>query len=397
MKRLAVITSLLICLITSVAAGEALRFSVITCMPGSEIYELEGHAGIRVQQIDTVTGAVMSDVVVDWGNFDFTAPNFVYRFVKGETDYSIGARPTPYFMSVYASQGRKVYEQPLSLTDTQKLRLMAILNENFQPENRIYRYNYVKDNCATRIVEVIEKAANDSIALTDSQLPAQTFREAMTYYHANYPWYQFGINLALGAPLDNKIDDRKMMFSPEALHRMLMGAEFKDGGDVTTPSVLLVNSPSESAVLPATPPYLTPMAVSLAVLAVTLIVAYRDVRRKRPTRLFYSLLYGIYGILGLILTFLIFISVHEATSPNWLYLWINPLCLIAAAGVWVKKAKKLVFCYQIVNFVLLIILLVIFMAGVQQPDAAFYPLILADMIASSAYIYICICSRKTIS
>ena len=365
-------------------------------MPGSEIYELEGHAGIRVQQVDTVTGAVMSDVVVDWGNFDFNAPNFVYRFVKGETDYSIGARPTPYFMSVYASQGRKVYEQPLNLTDTQKLRLMAILNENFQPENRIYRYNYVKDNCATRIVEVIEKAANDSIALTDSQLPAQTFREAMTYYHANYPWYQFGINLALGAPLDNKIDDRKMMFSPEALHRMLMGAEFKDGGDVTTPSVLLVNSPSESAVLPATPPYLTPMAVSLAVLAVTLIVAYRDVRRKRPTRLFYSLLYGIYGILGLILTFLIFISVHEATSPNWLYLWINPLCLIAAAGVWVKKAKKLVFCYQIVNFVLLIILLVIFMAGVQQPDAAFYPLILADMIASSAYIYICICSRKTI-
>ncbi|MDE6582722.1 MAG: DUF4105 domain-containing protein, partial [Duncaniella sp.] len=110
-------------------------------MPGSEIYELEGHAGIRIQQIDTVTGAVMADNVVDWGNFDFTAPNFVYRFVKGETDYSVGVRPTPYFLGAYAAQGRTVYDQPLILNDLQKARLMEILNENFLPENRIYRYN----------------------------------------------------------------------------------------------------------------------------------------------------------------------------------------------------------------------------------------------------------------
>ncbi|MDE6484133.1 MAG: DUF4105 domain-containing protein [Duncaniella sp.] len=366
-------------------------------MPGSEIYELEGHAGIRVQRIDTVTGAILADNVVDWGNFDFSAPNFVYRFVKGETDYSVDARPTPYFLGAYAYQKRKVYEQPLNLNDAQKRRLIEVLNDNFSPEARIYRYNYIKDNCATRIVNVIEKAVEDTLTLSSSRLPASTFREAMSYYHRNYPWYQFGINLALGSSLDKKIDDRLMMFSPEALRRMLEGATYSGGGEVISGTSVAVDSPVATAILPATPWYLTPMAVAFAVLIITLIITVHDIKRKNISRWYYSLLYSVFGILGLVLTFLIFISVHEATSPNWLYLWLNPLCFVASAGIWVKKAKKLVFCYQIVNFVLLIALLVIFFTGVQKPDPAFYPLVSADIIASSAYIYISLCSRKTIS
>ncbi|MDE6415908.1 MAG: DUF4105 domain-containing protein [Duncaniella sp.] len=396
MKRITLL-AVLLAVLAVMKAEDGLRFSVITCMPGSEIYELEGHAGIRIKQIDTVTGAVMADNVVDWGNFDFTAPNFVYRFVKGETDYSVGARPTPYFLGAYAAQGRKVYEQPLILNDLQKARLMEILNENFLPENRIYRYNYVKDNCATRIVDVIEKAAGDSIILSPSQLPARSYRDAMKYYHANYPWYQFGINLALGAPLDGKIDDRKLMFSPEALRRMLENSRYHNGAEVVSDTAIAVDSSAATAILHATPWYLTPMAASILILVIAIAFAVTDLRHWRITRWYYSVLYSLFGVLGLILTFLIFVSVHEATSPNWLYLWLNPLCFIAAAGVWVKKAKKLVFCYQIVNFVLLIALLVIFITGVQQPDAAFYPLVLADMTASSAYIYISLCSRKTIS
>lgn len=397
MKRIAILTVLLINILIVIKAEEELKFSVITCMPGSEIYELEGHSGIRVQCIDTVSGRIIADNVVDWGNFDFTAPNFVYRFVKGETDYSVGARPTPYFLNAYASQGRKVYEQPLVLDEAQRRDLMKILNENFLPQNRVYRYNYVKDNCATRIVEVIENASADSIILSGSQLSASTYRQAMSHYHKNYPWYQFGINLALGAPLDRKISDRMMMFSPEALRHMLEGAEYAGGGEVVSSTRLIIDSQSPSATLPATPWYLTPMAVAVATLLLTLIISICDIMRRKISRWYYSLLYSVYGILGLILSFLIFVSVHEATSPNWLYLWLNPLCFVAAVGVWVKKAKNLVFCYQIVNFVFLIALIIIFMTGVQKPDAAFYPLILADMIASSVYIYIYLCSRKIIS
>ena len=130
--------------------------SLITCAPGSEVYELCGHEALRVrgvykgQQIDTAW---------NYGVFDFNAPNFIYRFVKGETDYMLAGYPFEYFMPEYIDTGRKVIEQDLNLTDEQAVRLYEMLLEEGKPENRTYRYNYVRDNCATRIVDRIDSVA----------------------------------------------------------------------------------------------------------------------------------------------------------------------------------------------------------------------------------------------
>ena len=35
-------------------------------------------------------------------------------------------------------------------TEEEKERLIALLTENYRPENRVYRYNFFYDNCATR-------------------------------------------------------------------------------------------------------------------------------------------------------------------------------------------------------------------------------------------------------
>ena len=64
--------------------------SLITCHAGPEIYELEGHSGVRI-----ATPAY--DYVLNYGLFDFNAPGFVYRFVKGETDYMLSSCPFAFF------------------------------------------------------------------------------------------------------------------------------------------------------------------------------------------------------------------------------------------------------------------------------------------------------------
>ena len=46
--------------------------------------------------------------------------------------------------------GRDVWQQTLNLTEEEKERLIALLTENYRPENRVYRYNFFYDNCATR-------------------------------------------------------------------------------------------------------------------------------------------------------------------------------------------------------------------------------------------------------
>ena len=61
-----------------------IRVSLVTLYPGSEVYEVYGHTELRVQDS-------YGDFFFNYGLFDFNSPGFVYRFVKGETDYLCGA------------------------------------------------------------------------------------------------------------------------------------------------------------------------------------------------------------------------------------------------------------------------------------------------------------------
>lgn len=89
---------------------------------------------------------------------------------------------------------------------------------------------------------------------------------------------------------------------------------------------------------------------------------------------------------GLLLTFLIFVSVHEATSPNFLFIWLNPFCIIPVIFIWLKNGYKVVFCYQIINFAAVFIGLACWWWLPQSANAAFLPLVLGDLMRAGSYI-----------
>lgn len=371
----------------SAQTDDAPRFSLVTCAPGSEIYQLEGHEALRVR----MGGGI--DLAVNWGLFDFHSPNFIYRFVKGETDYMAGAYPFAIFLEEYAEEGRRVVEQEINLTPPQASRLLALVEENLLAENRIYRYNYVKDNCATRPFELIERAAGVPIVFTDADSAATdaTFRSEMTRYHRNYPWYQFGIDIALGAGIDYRITPRERIFAPVELERALEKACFlmPDGQKipVVADTSILLPGPAKGVAEEPTPLLLTPTAAGWYLLILTITVSVIDLRRRRLSRWFDSVIFGIQFLAGCLLTFLIFISVHEATSPNWLYLWLNPLCVVPAIGVWIKSWKRVVYWYQICNFAALTVLLSAHSILGQALNGAFPLFILCALIRSAIDIY----------
>lgn len=367
--------------------------SLVTAAPGSEIYQLEGHSALRLRR----PGGY--DLAVNWGVFDFKAPNFVWRFVKGETDYMAAAYPFRYFIEEYAREGRALTEQRLLLDSVQAARVEALVMENLMPENVTYRYNYVKDNCATRPLGIVEAALGapvviDSayVAKVEAELPGATFRSEMTRYHRAYPWYQFGIDVALGAGIDRPVTVRELAFAPVFLSDMLAHMYVKGADGSLRPLAgapeIILPGREGGAVLPPTPAWRTPLAIALVVLVLTLAVSVADVRRRRLSRWFDSLLYGVYFLAGCLLTFLIFVSVHEATSPNWLYLWLNPFCLIAAVGVWIKSWRRVVYCYQICNFAALILLLAGHHYFGQALNPAFPILIACDLMRSATCIYV---------
>lgn len=360
--------------------SDSLRVSLLTAYPGADIYQLEGHTALRIRHPQR------GDYVVNWGLFDFDSPGFVYRFVKGETDYLAGATSTDRFLYVYRREGRRVDETELKLTPEQTQRLLDLIDINLMPENRVYRYNYVLDNCATRPLAMIERALGDTIPLGRTGLPDEavgSFRDAMRHYHAGYPWYQFGIDLALGSGIDRHITHRELSFSPMALKEMI--ADSPVGGSTVT----LLPGVGETAVLPPTPFLQSPVFFAILVLLAALVCTRGQLSRRawvKFPRIFDTVFYTLLGLNGCVTAFLVFISVHEATLPNWLLLFTNPLCFLGAICVWSKRLGGLLFCYQCINFALLIALMIVLALGIQATHTAVVLLVVADAVRSFAYI-----------
>lgn len=361
---------------------DSITVSLITYYPGSMEYELYGHAGIKV------SFANGQGIFYNYGIFDFNSPNFVYRFIKGETDYMVKGYSTEYMLRGY--DRRKVVEQVLNLSQEQALQAYQYLVNNALPWNATYRYNYVLDNCSTRPRDIIEMATGGTLEYPEMK-DTTTFRQMMHKYNANYSWSQFGIDIALGTGLDRIVTYREQMFVPMVLMDACAGATFISNGErvpLVKSTKILNDGSNDGDILPPTKWWVSPICVFTVLLIVVIVFTWRDLRREKVKRWFDSVLYGLMTLYGLLLFFLIFISTHEATSPNWNGVWINPFYIIPAVLIWIKSAKKLLYCYHFVNFAVLIALLAVWYWIPQELNVASIPLMLCPIVRSVNYIII---------
>lgn len=206
----------------AIASGnDSIRLSLLTCAPGEEIYSLFGHTAIRYE--DPANGI---DAVFNYGLFSFNTPNFILRFSLGETDYQLGATDYARFAAEYAFDGRSVWQQTLNLSKEEKAELIRLLQENYLPENRVYRYNFFYDNCATRPRDKIEESIDGKVIYpAEPQDGSLSFRDIVHQYCKGHPWARFGIDLCIGSEADRPITQRQMMFAPFYLMDAFAGAQ----------------------------------------------------------------------------------------------------------------------------------------------------------------------------
>ncbi|MDE5772969.1 MAG: DUF4105 domain-containing protein, partial [Muribaculaceae bacterium] len=367
---------------TELAVTPQLTASLVTCYPGPEVYELCGHEAIRIRGIDDKGLPV--DSVWNYGVFDFNSPNFIYRFVKGETDYMVLGYPFDWFLPEYRQRGSKVIEQDLNLSQQEVQRLRSLLQTNSLPQNRIYRYNYVRDNCSTRIVAMVDSAAQrDIIYPTNPVYPS--FRDVMRHYHKGYPWYQFGIDLALGSGIDLPISSREETFVPMLLNEKAADAHFA-GNTPLVSQTRVLNQGSEDARLPDTSIFLSPLAAAIYILIISSIISIYNWRRHCLSRWWYTVFYAILGLAGCVIWFLVFISSHFATSPNILAIWLNPLQLVIPICIWWRKARPAVTAMIYINILLATLLLLVWPFQPQSANLAFFPIMAADIVLALGYI-----------
>ena len=191
---------------------DSVRISLLTCSPGEELYSLFGHTAIRYEEPKRGI-----DVVFNYGLFSFRTPNFALRFALGETDYMLGAEDYDSFISEYMMSNRSVWQQTLNLTREEKTKLIGLLEENYRPENRMYRYNFFYDNCATRPRDKIRESIDGTVVYPDLEQEPVSFRDIVYRFTKGHSWARFGFNLCLGVEADQPVTNEQMMFVPEYL------------------------------------------------------------------------------------------------------------------------------------------------------------------------------------
>jgi hypothetical protein len=101
-----------------------------------------------------------TDLAYNWGEFDFAQPNFLGRFLTGDTKYSMRAYDAPAFAEAYARRfNRAVYVQELAVAPGAARALADSLRAFDTEARRYYRYDYYNDNCSTRVRDALDFAA----------------------------------------------------------------------------------------------------------------------------------------------------------------------------------------------------------------------------------------------
>ena len=361
---------------------DSVRVSLVTFYPGSEPHNIWGHSEIRVHQ-----GPV--DLYFNYGVFDFQAPAFMWRFMMGETDYM--CQPVPRFYATVGMEERRMVEQELNLTQDRAIAVRDFLWNNAQPENRTYRYKFLSDNCSTRPRDILEMAAGEGLRYPAMSDTTVTYRDILAHYCRNYAWERFGIDLVLGWDVDTVLDQRATMFIPMLLMDAVAGATIQTDS-VAIPFVKATTVPidksTEGNVRPPTPWYLSPMAFTLLVLVLTLLVSGRDWRRRDVSRWFDTILFTAGGLAGCILFFLIFFSTHEATSPNINILWLHPLLLLLAVLPWFRKTKPAARYLHAINALIVALLMLAWPWQPQVGNLAFFPLMTALVTRSLTNVWL---------
>ena len=393
MKRfflsLIILASSLLSAKAQIIFSDSTEISLLTCDMGADSYERFGHTGVRIN--DLKSG---QDIVFHWGVYDFSEPFFVLKFIKGITDYQIGACYTSDFIGQYRRRGLGMSEQKLDLDSRQRAQAIAAILDNYRPENRRYRYSYFFDNCATRPFDVINAATGNAIVYDTTWIAPVTLRDLLQEKTSTNNWLDFGISLAVASRSDRRASFREQMFLPDYLARAYDNATI-DGHKLVKgePVGLLVTTPEVKALIDDQPTLLSPnvvFSVLFFVMAAMVVMAWRKKSRgwQLAVTATSSLMLAATGITGCIIWFLNFFSLHPAVDQNVNCLWLLPTNVVFAAIIWQKSTKKVNRIYFFIIFALIIAYAVVNFGWIHQYfNPAFVPLFGAIIVMCGHHIF----------
>jgi hypothetical protein len=324
--------------------GNFLTLKIAVMGPGDELYFWWGHIGLVIE--DALTG---ENRFYDYGVFDFNADNFFVNFAMGRVLYYCAVSPNAEFnYRVYRMTNRDITLYTLDLPPLARYKIMRAAEINVRPENKYYFYHHFRDNCVTRVLELLDLGLDGDFKKTFIDAPGRfTLRQHVRRHTWFNPFFDWMLGFLMGKGIDEPSTVWQDMFLPsEAGNQIANFTYIDDQGHERklVKSVEILNRAEGRPAVLDVPRRQWPreLVVGLFLAAVAggifLLGRRKPLLSQRLIGIFQALLGLFFGGAGSLLFFMTFFTNHDYTWHNINILYINPL-LLAAIPLGISLAR----------------------------------------------------------
>jgi hypothetical protein len=314
------------------SVSSEITVTVITFGPGEEVWERFGHNALWIH--DSQRG---TDIAWNWGLFDFAQPDFLQRFLSGDTKYWMAGEDAYRMIAAYHEMGRTITLQRLGLTQQQAAALRDFVQWNSLDQNKYYRYDYFRDNCSTRLRDAIDRVLDGALQrATDTVTTTLSYRgESVRLTDGLLP-VQLGIDVALGRPADRPLTEWQSFFIPMRMRDALRSLTIPSADGTPVPLVIdqrtIPPTSGPSVTVPKEPPSLVLRYLLLGMLLAVLAFVLRVLGRTNRGALWGLVLLGMLwsllcGVIGVLLVYMWGFTRHVFWGWNENLLLLSPLSL----------------------------------------------------------------------
>jgi len=348
---------------------EHLRLSLITCTTGREITEWAGHSAIRL--IDSTKTDESRDLIYNFGIFSFDEHEFPGRFILDDIDVVLEVAPFSFFMRAYGGEDRGMTETVLLLNDSEKNSIVDALTLNVQPSKRGYKYDFVFDNCTTRIRDLFTQVLGHKLVFGKAAINSNviTYRQVCYAYTERNPALKFLAGIFLSQEAEQKVpDNTASMFVPSYLFRGFRNGTIRGEKLCSEPISILPDKQKHTSGIDIA-------GIITFIIAALVIVGSIVPRFAMLGKIMSSFVLVVSGLLGLALLYTWLGGVNVMCRNNYNVLWLLPVNV--ALPFFSSRAKRI---FAIVALTLLCIAIAIHVAGIQVlPVKQLWPLMIALM------------------
>jgi hypothetical protein len=309
------------------------KVSLITCETGNESYSLFGHTAIRITDLENNL-----DVAYNYGAFDFSTPNFVAKFSKGDLQYFVIAHSFSEFLAQYSYERRSIYEQELQIPMTYKQKLFDNLNTLVSSDQRFYTYKFIDKNCTSMVVDILNTTLGYPVIVKKFDTD-QTFRSILYPYFDDFFYEKLGTSIIFGTKVDQY---GTRIFLPLELHKNIKAIQFKNQ-PLCKSSITLLNFEKTKNTSWWNNYY-----------SFYIFLAFIVFLNRRKLDVFYLFTLG---LLGLFFGFMGFYSFHQELTNNYNILLFNPLILILLYFQITKTKKWIMYLSYFILLLLIVYVL----------------------------------------